>query len=346
MKKALEDIKNPATNKTIVAKGNQISKEKALEILKAKIDKVRIRSVIKCKTRRGICQACYGYDLGSNKLVALGAAVGIVTAQAIGEPGTQLTMRTFHTGGVAGQDITQGLPRVQEIFENRVPKGKALISEVTGQVAEIKKDGEKKIIKIEYETKEKNRKKDSLGFKEYTIPANIALWVKEQDLVVKGQQLTEGHLDLQELFTLGGIDAVQDYIVHEVQQIYSSQGEGINDKHIEIIVRQMLSRVRVKDPGDTDLLFGDIVEKAQYIEANEAVKKKGGKLATAEPLLLGITKASLSTESFLSAASFQETARVLINAAVTGKKDYLRGLKENVIIGKLIPVGTGYREKS
>ncbi len=343
---ALEDIKNPATNKTIVAKGNQISKEKALEILKAKIDKVRIRSVIKCKTRRGICQACYGYDLGSNKLVALGAAVGIVTAQAIGEPGTQLTMRTFHTGGVAGQDITQGLPRVQEIFENRVPKGKALISEVTGQVAEIKKDGEKKIIKIEYETKEKNRKKDSLGFKEYTIPANIALWVKEQDLVVKGQQLTEGHLDLQELFTLGGIDAVQDYIVHEVQQIYSSQGEGINDKHIEIIVRQMLSRVRVKDPGDTDLLFGDIVEKAQYIEANEAVKRKGGKLATAEPLLLGITKASLSTESFLSAASFQETARVLINAAVTGKKDYLRGLKENVIIGKLIPVGTGYREKS
>ena len=343
---ALEDIKNPATNKTIVAKGNQISKEKALEILKAKIDKVRIRSVIKCKTRRGICQACYGYDLGSNKLVALGAAVGIVTAQAIGEPGTQLTMRTFHTGGVAGQDITQGLPRVQEIFENRVPKGKALISEVTGQVAEIKKDGEKKIIKIEYETKEKNRKKDSSGFKEYTIPANIALWVKEQDLVVKGQQLTEGHLDLQELFTLGGIDAVQDYIVHEVQQIYSSQGEGINDKHIEIIVRQMLSRVRVKDPGDTDLLFGDIVEKAQYIEANEAVKKKGGKLATAEPLLLGITKASLSTESFLSAASFQETARVLINAAVTGKKDYLRGLKENVIIGKLIPVGTGYREKS
>ncbi len=343
---ALEDIKNPATNKTIVAKGNQISKEKALEILKAKIDKVRIRSVIKCKTRRGICQACYGYDLGSNKLVALGAAVGIVTAQAIGEPGTQLTMRTFHTGGVAGQDITQGLPRVQEIFENRVPKGKALISEVTGQVAEIKKDGEKKIIKIEYETKEKNRKKDSSGFKEYTIPANIALWVKEQDLVVKGQQLTEGHLDLQELFALGGIDAVQDYIVHEVQQIYSSQGEGINDKHIEIIVRQMLSRVRVKDPGDTDLLFGDIVEKAQYIEANEAVKKKGGKLATAEPLLLGITKASLSTESFLSAASFQETARVLINAAVTGKKDYLRGLKENVIIGKLIPVGTGYREKS
>ena len=343
---ALEDIKNPATNKTIVAKGNQISKEKALEILKAKIDKVRIRSVIKCKTRRGICQACYGYDLGSNKLVALGAAVGIVTAQAIGEPGTQLTMRTFHTGGVAGQDITQGLPRVQEIFENRVPKGKALISEVTGQVAEIKKDGEKKIIKIEYETKEKNRKKESSGFKEYTIPANIALWVKEQDLVVKGQQLTEGHLDLQELFTLGGIDAVQDYIVHEVQQIYSSQGEGINDKHIEIIVRQMLSRVRVKDPGDTDLLFGDIVEKAQYIEANEAVKRKGGKLATAEPLLLGITKASLSTESFLSAASFQETARVLINAAVTGKKDYLRGLKENVIIGKLIPVGTGYREKS
>ena len=352
---AIEDIKNPKTKKVIVAKNDQISKEKSEEILKAGVDEVKIRSIIKCRAKRGICQSCYGYDLGLNKLVKIGAAVGVVTAQAIGEPGTQLTMQTFHKGGVAGQDITQGLPRVQEIFENRLPKGKALISEVNGRIAEIKDVGEKKIISIEYEKsaeelkeelkKEKKKSKNKQNIKEYIVQENIALWVKERDLIAKGQQLTEGHLDLQELFKLGGIDAIQNYIIREVQEIYSSQGEGINDKHIEIIIRQMLSRVRIKDPGDTNLLFGDIVEKAQFISENERVGKEGKKIAEADPLLLGITKASLSTESFLSAASFQETARVLINAATTGKKDYLRGLKENVIIGKLIPVGTGYEEE-
>jgi DNA-directed RNA polymerase subunit beta' len=274
-------------------------------------------------------------------LVQIGQAVGIVAAQAIGEPGTQLTMRTFHIGGVAGTDITQGLPRVDEIFEARPPKGEAVIADIDGQVIEIRETEKEKIIRIESAPDKKGRKE----VREYTCSSVMNLEVQKGDLVAKGQVLSEGHLDLKKLFKIKGEEAVYRYIVKEVQEIYSAQGEGINDKHIEIIIRQMLSRVRVLDPGDTTLLPGDIVEEVQLIEANEEARKAGKREAKGEKLILGISKVALSTESFLSAASFQETVKVLIDAAVTGKEDKLRGLKENVIIGKLIPAGTGYRAK-
>jgi DNA-directed RNA polymerase subunit beta' len=336
----IEDLVDPKTKKVILEKGELVTKEKAEEIDEKKIDKVRIRSVITCKTKRGVCQKCYGMDLGRSEVVQIGQAVGIVAAQAIGEPGTQLTMRTFHIGGVAGTDITQGLPRVDEIFESRPPKGEAAVSEINGQVVEIKETEKDKIIRIESEGPK--GKKDS---REYTVPAVMNLNVQKDDLVARGQVLSEGHLDLKKLFKIQGEEAVHRYITKEVQEIYSAQGEGINDKHIEVIIRQMLSRVKILDPGSTTLLPGDIVEDVQLIEANEEAKAAGKSVATGEKLLLGISKVALSTESFLSAASFQETAKVLINAAVTGKEDKLRGLKENVIIGKLIPAGTGYRAK-
>jgi len=337
----LEDIKNPKTGKIIVKKGQIIDKHIADEIDKIEIDKIRVRSVISCKTKFGLCRKCYGYDLGRNKLVELGEAVGIVTAQAIGEPGTQLTMRTFHTGGIAGgADITQGLPRVEEIFEARPPKNKAVLSEVNGKVVGVEEKKKQTIIKIKTETKDKKGK-----IVEYAIPAGLTVKVKKEDLVAKGQPLSEGLMDLKELFDLGGQEEVQRYILKEVQNIYSTQGGGLHDKHIEVIIRQMLSRVRVKDPGETSLLPGVVLPKDVFLEENERAKKEGKKLATCQPLLLGITKVSLTTDSFLSAASFQETVRVLVNAGIEGKIDYLRGLKENVIIGKLIPAGTGFRKR-
>jgi DNA-directed RNA polymerase subunit beta' len=335
---ALEDVTDPKTEKVIVKKGEMITKIQAQQIEEKKIEKVKIRSIVMCKTRRGVCQKCYGMDLGRNELVHIGQAVGIVAAQAIGEPGTQLTMRTFHIGGVAGTDITQGLPRVDEIFEARPPKGEAAVSEMDGQVVDIKETEKDKIIRIESEGPK--GKKDT---REYVVSAVMNLMVEKGGLVAKGQVLSEGHLDLKKLFKINGQEYVHRYIIKEVQEIYSAQGEGINDKHIEIIIRQMLSRMRIIDSGDTNLLPGDIVEDIQLIEANEIAKKQGKSAATAERLMLGISKVALSTESFLSAASFQETAKVLINAAVTGKEDKLRGLKENVIIGKLIPAGTGYK---
>ena len=310
-----------------------------------------------------MCQMCYGYDLGKNQLVKLGEAVGVVTAQAIGEPGTQLTMKTFHTGGVAGGgDITQGLPRVEEIFESRIPKGKALMSEIDGKVIEIKEENNRCVVKIagRIEIVPPGAKKTKSGktakiaekdkvyedqVREYVVPSRTALWIKEGEAVTKGQQLNEGHLDLKELFKLAGRASVQRYIIREVQNIYTSQGEGINDKHIEIIIRQMFSRVRVKDPGETNLLIGDVVEKQNFMRENDAARAKGAKTATAAQLLLGISKVALTTESWLSAASFQETTRVLINAASQAKEDKLRGLKENVIIGRLIPAGTGFRHE-
>ena len=334
----VEDVKDSATGRVVAKKGEMVSKDKALEIEKKGIDKVKIRSVVTCKARRGICQTCYGLDLGRNELVQIGQAVGIVAAQAIGEPGTQLTMRTFHIGGVAGSDITQGLPRVDEIFEARLPKGEAAVSEIDGKVVEIKETEKEKIVRIEQEGPKKKKE-----IREYIVPGVMNLNVKEGELTARGQILSEGHIDLKKLFKIEGRDAIHRYIIKEVQEIYSAQGEGINDKHIEIIIRQMLSRVRILDPGDTDLLPGDIVEEVQFLEANEEAKKQKKSVAVAERLLLGISKVALSTESFLSAASFQETAKVLINAAVTGKEDKLRGLKENVIIGKLIPAGTGFR---
>jgi DNA-directed RNA polymerase subunit beta' len=274
--------------------------------------------------------------------VAIGQAVGIVAAQAIGEPGTQLTMRTFHTGGVAGTDITQGLPRVEEIFEARPPKGESIISEVDGKIVDIVSEN-KKTVTIKVSAKGGSASGGET-VTEYQIPSESTLVVSKGQLIGKGTQLNEGHIDLKKLYEAMGQEAIQRYIISEIQEIYAAQGEGINDKHVEVIIRQMLSRIKVVDAGDTDLLPGDIVEKDQFEEENENAKKAKEDVATGEQLIMGITKVALSTESFLSAASFQETARVLINAAVTGKDDRLRGLKENVIIGRLIPAGTGYRE--
>ncbi len=406
---ALSDIKKPGARKVLVKAGELITEEHIRELESAKEDlkEAHVRSVMTCQMRRGVCQKCYGYDLSYNKLAKLGSAVGIIAAQSIGEPGTQLTMRTFHTGGVAGKDITQGLPRVEELFEARTPKQKAIISEVSGKVTvdtqsrEIVQAGTgkqitdirpgHKTIRIEYIGVEETtyvvgktaklkvkdgdtvQAGDALASKtkgevtntevsgtvalrkpgvvtvvyeapkvrEYIIPPGYTLYVKDGDEVQAGDALTDGHIDLQLLFKYKGQDAVQRYLSKEIQFIYSSQGQKLNNKHIEIIIRQMFSRVRVIDPGDTDLLPGEIIEKPTYLDANDAVGVRG-KHANAEALFLGITKISLSTDSWLSAASFQETARVLINAAVTGKVDRLDGLKENVIIGRLIPSGTGF----
>ncbi len=335
---ALDAIADPKSGEIIVGKGIMISKEQGEAIEKANIAQIKIRSLVSCKTPRGVCQKCYGLDLGRGHLVQMGQAVGIVAAQAIGEPGTQLTMRTFHVGGVAGTDITQGLPRVEEIFEARPPKGEAVISEVDGKVLEIV-TGDKTIdIKIEGDDKKKT-------IAEYQLPMGSTVRVERGDLIGKGSKLSDGNIDLKKLYKAMGWEAVHRYIVKEIQEIYASQGEGINDKHIEVIIKQMFSRLQITDSGSTSLMGGDIIEKDQFRELNEKAKAEGSALATGEELLMGITKVALSTESFLSAASFQETARVLINAAVEGKVDHLRGLKENVIIGKLIPAGTGYREK-
>jgi DNA-directed RNA polymerase subunit beta' len=277
-------------------------------------------------------------DLGRGSLVEIGQAVGTVAAQAIGEPGTQLTMRTFHIGGIAGSDITQGLPRVIEIFEARPPKGEALISDFDGKVVDVEQKEKNILVKIESQDKKKTEK-------EYQIPAGSTLKVTKGDLIGKGTQLNEGHVDLKNLYKTMGWEAVHRYIIREIQEVYASQGEGINDKHIEVIVRQMFSRVSITEEGDSNFLNGDIAEADEFEEVNRGLKENGGQEAKGEKILLGITRVALSTESFLSAASFQETARVLINAAVSGKEDKLRGLKENVIIGRLIPAGTGYRGK-
>ena len=309
-----------------------------------KIETIRVRSPIACKTLRGLCRKCYGWDLGAGKMIELGSAVGIVAAQSIGEPGTQLTMRTFHTGGVAsGGDITQGLPRVEEIFEGRVPGGKAQLSEVDGVVEDITADGIIKIRSIEKSEKQESGVKSDLV--EYEIPAKRAVWVQKGTQVKRGQQLWEGNLDLDELFKTAGKEEAQRYIAKEVQRIYSSQGASIHDKHIEVITRQMFARVRIKDRADSRFSEGEIVDRGSYMEEKERLEKAGKNVPVVVDLLLGISKIALTTESFLSAASFQETSRVLIQASLEGKEDRLRGLKENVIIGKLIPAGTGFKPK-
>ncbi len=345
---ALEDVKiktSEGKTKTIIKKGEIINWKTAELIAESKVERIKIRSPINCKAPRGVCQKCYGWDLGLNQLVKLGEAVGIVAAQAIGEPGTQLTMRTFHTGGVAGgEDITLGLPRVQEIFEAREPGGKAAISQVEGKIIEITPD---RIIRIKTTIenspgKLKNSKKNETI--EYEIPLGAAIWVTPGETVKKGQQLCEGNLDLKELFKNTGLDETQRYIIKEIQKIYVSQGAVIHDKHIEIIVRQMFSRIKIKKPGESNFVPGEIVERTKFLEVNAVLKKEKKNIAIGHPILLGMTRVALSTDSFLSAASFQETSRVLIKAAIEGKEDKLRGLKENVIIGKLIPAGTNFKK--
>lgn len=303
-----------------------------------KLESVAVRSPILCRTLDGLCRMCYGFDLAKNKLVDIGVAVGVIAAQSIGEPGTQLTMRTFHMGGVAGEaDITQGLPRIEEIFEAREPRGKALLSEVTGKIKSIVSSLANTVITI-HANEGEYKDKDVA----YNVPLGRLLFVKVGELVSSGDQLCEGPLDLKEVYEAAGAPATWRYIINEIQRNYNSHGADINDKYIEVIIRKMFYWMRISDPGDTDLIPGKVVELSVFTRENAKMKEKKGKPAKGEQLLLGVTKASLSTESFLSAASFQETASALIDAAVEGKIDWLRGLKENVIIGRLIPAGTGY----
>ncbi len=336
-------------SKILVKRGEIINEEKARLITNSSIEKIRVFSPITCRTREGVCRRCYGWDLGSNELVKLGGAVGVIAAQAIGEPGTQLTLRTFHTGGVAGgEDITRGLPRVEEIFETRTPRGEALISEVHGRVKEIKEKDGQKIIKIKINNipvkRNKNNSKTSKKekIKSYQVPIDRGIRVEKGDLVYPGQAFSEGNIDPKKLYKLGGIEGLVRYILKEIQKIYISGGAVINDRHIEVIIRQMLSRVKIKDPGNSKFGIEEIISKDWLNEENSKLEKENKKIAKTENILLGITKTALTTRSFLSAASFQETSRILIKAAIEGKEDPLRGLKENVIIGKLIPAGTGF----
>ena len=297
------------------------------------VDVVQVRSVTTCEAEHGVCAVCYGRSLASGRMVDIGEAVGIIAAQSIGEPGTQLTMRTFHTGGVAGEDITHGLPRVVELFEARKPKGEAQITELSGTVT-IEDDDEKHVRRI--------RVTDASGDEvEYPVSYRARLTVSDGDAVEVGQQLTEGSVNPHEKLRVEGVLALQQHLVDEVQQVYRSQGVTIHDKHIELIARQMLRKVHIIEPGDTEFLPGDMVARRAFEEKNAEVVEGGGAPASARPILLGITKASLATDSWLSAASFQETTRVLTDAAISAKSDPLLGLKENVIIGKLIPAGTG-----
>ena len=325
-----EDIIDPTTGEVIVDKNTLIVPMLADKIIEAGYTKVKVRSVLACKTKHGVCAKCYGMGLATRKQVNIGEAVGIIAAQSIGEPGTQLTMRTFHSGGVAGGDITQGLPRVEEIFEARKPKGLATISEIAGtvKIADNKKRKEVTVV----------GKDDA---KTYLISFGSKIKVKDGDEIEAGAPITEGSINPSEILAINGVDGVYKYLTAEVQKVYRNQGVDINDKHIEVIARQMLKRIKIEDAGDTRLFPGSLIDINELNSINEQMEKEGKEKATGSRVLLGITKASLATESFLSAASFQETTRVLTEAAIKGKTDPLIGLKENVIIGKLIPAGTG-----
>jgi DNA-directed RNA polymerase subunit beta' len=334
-----EDLKDK-DGKVLYKKGFLVTKEEARTIEGLGFTEVFVRSPLTCKTVHGICQMCYGLDLGRNRLVDLGEAVGIIAAQAIGEPGTQLTLRTFHAGGVAGTDITTGLPRVEEIFERRIPKTPAIVSQTDGEVLEIKdKDGKEKIIKVLSDTKMDGKDNEI----EYTAPFYRIPIVKVGDKVKKGMLLTDGSADIAEIFKYGSKELAEEYIIREINKVYELQSASISRKHTEIIIRQMFSRRRIKDAGETNFSAGDIVENTALIEENVRISKIGGKEAKGEIIALGITEVSLRTKSWLSAASFQNTNRVLIENAIKGGVDYLRGLKENVIIGRLIPAGTGFK---
>ena len=334
---AAEDVKDPATGEVLVHLNELITYDMAKKIIKAGITAVNIRSVLTCQSDQGVCARCYGADMTNGKLVSAGEAVGIIAAQSIGEPGTQLTMRNFHTGGVAGAaDITQGLPRVEELFEARKPKREATLTEISGTV-HIATDAKKRR-EIVITSKE-----DEAEVKRYPLNYGSKLKIEDGDSVKAGDELIEGSVNPHDLLRILGVKAVQEYLVREVQSVYRRQGVEIADKHIEVIVRQMLRKVRVEDANDTNLLPGALIDIFRFDQANRATLEQGGRPATAKRVLLGITKASLATESFMSAASFQETTRVLTEAAINGKVDPLRGIKENVIIGKLIPAGTGMK---
>ncbi len=328
---AADDIKHPKTGEVLVKADHEITEGDSVNILAAGIKKVKIRSILTCKTRYGVCIKCYGRNLATGSKVDIGEAVGIIAAQSIGEPGTQLTMRTFHTGGVAGEDITQGLPRVEELFEARRPKGQAIIAETDG-VVEVREVKGRREIEVTTEKGEKSI---------YQVSYASRVKVKDGDTVYAGDELTEGSVNPHDLLKIKGVQGVQIYLLQEVQRVYRLQGVDINDKHIEVMIRQMLRKVKVEESGDTELLPGGLIDIFEFEDENERVIASGGEPATARPVLLGITKASLATDSFLSAASFQETTRVLTEAAIKGKMDPLLGLKENVIIGKLVPAGTG-----
>jgi len=327
----VEPIVNPETGEIIIEGDKKITDDEAERVVKAGIKKVKIRSMLTCHSEYGVCAKCYGANLATNEDVNVGEAVGIIAAQSIGEPGTQLTMRTFHTGGVAGEDITQGLPRVEELFEARKPKGLAVISEVAGTVT-ISDTKKKREVIVTTEDGEART---------YMIPYGSRVKVSDNDVIEAGDEITEGSVNPHDILKIKGVKGVQSYLLQEVQRVYRLQGVDINDKHIEVIIRQMLRKVKIEDAGDTNMLPGGLVDMFDFEEENARVTAEGLRPAKGKRTLLGITKASLATESFLSAASFQETTRVLTEAAIKGKVDPLVGLKENVIIGKLIPAGTG-----
>ena len=329
----VRDIVNPETNEVIVDTNTMITDELADKIVDAGITKVEVRSVLGCHSKHGVCQKCYGMSLARHNKVEIGETIGIVAAQSIGEPGTQLTMNTKHAGGAIGSDITQGLPRVEELFEARKPKGLAVMTEIAGKV-KVKESKKKKEVIVTNDTESKT----------YTVPFGPKMKVKDGDTVEPGDPLVEGSLNPADILAIKGPEGVFEYLTTEVQKVYRNQGVDINDKHIEVIARQMLKKVRVEDNGDTDMFPGTLVDMYEFADKNREAIDKGVRPATGKRVLLGITKASLATDSFLSAASFQETTRVLTEAAIKGKEDDLVGLKENVIIGKLIPAGTGMKK--
>ncbi len=335
------DLKDKGGN-SLYKKNTLVTKDIAIDIVAKGVTEVVVRTPLGCKGRFGVCKLCYGADLGRNEMIAFGQAVGIIAAQAIGEPGTQLTLRTFHAGGVAGTDITQGLPRIEEIFERRIPKSPAILSKVDGEVLEVRQTGSEKTIVVL--SNERGASKD--GSIEYVLPNRRNPIVKPGQKVVAGELLTDGSADIGEIFKTGGAKMAQDYIVREITKVYELQSASIDHKHIEIIIRQMFSRMRVKETGDSTLSPGEIVEKIELDEENMRLEYEGLRISKADSLVLGITEVSLTAKSWLSAASFQNTNRVLINNAVKGGIDRLRGLKENVIVGRLIPAGTGFREIS
>ena len=331
---AAADIVDPSTGEVLVKANAMITPKRAAMVSRAGVDKVKIRTVLSCRSHIGVCAKCYGANMATGQAVQVGEAVGIIAAQSIGEPGTQLTMRTFHTGGVAGDDITQGLPRVEELFEARKPKGLAIISEFAGTINIKDTKKKREVVVTNHETGES---------KAYLIPYGSRIKVLEGQVIEAGDELTEGSVNPHDILKIKGVRAVQDYMIQEVQRVYRLQGVEINDKHVEVIVRQMLKKIRIENSGDTDYLPGTLVDVLDFEEINENLNDQGKEPAEGSQVMLGITKASLATNSFLSAASFQETTKVLTDAAIKGKVDPLIGLKENVLIGKLIPAGTGMR---